>query len=236
MTELNHSKRSARALLLVAAMLALAALACVGGNDATQAPAPTQAPVVVPPTEAPAEQPASGISLFVINNSGLEICYLYVSPTTSDSWGDDQLGEDTIPSGSSYEIFDVPAGQYDLRAEACDGVNFAENYGADLSSGDFEWTITPGGPALTIVNSSDRSICEVYFSERTNPSWGIDRLEEELAPGDSVTYSEFEDGLHYDVLVHSCGNNIINYNPNDITMSGAITLTLLNNGEFQVGQ
>lgn len=127
-------------------MLAMVAMACTcGGSSLLPTVAPTAAPVINPPA---IEQPggsgsASGNSLLVINNSGLEVCYLYVSPQSSDSWGDDQLGADTIANGTSYEIFDVPPGIYDLRAEACDGVNFAENFGADLSSGDFEWTLTP---------------------------------------------------------------------------------------------
>jgi len=82
-----------------------------------------------------------GTSLFVINNSSVEVCYLYVSPTTASDWGDDQLGAgNTIPAGSSWEVFGIAPNQYDLRGEGCDGSTYWEFFGADLTA-DFEWTL-----------------------------------------------------------------------------------------------
>ena len=38
-------------------------------------------------------------SLTVYNNTSTTLCYMYISPTTSSTWGDDQLGSSTIPAG-----------------------------------------------------------------------------------------------------------------------------------------
>lgn len=40
----------------------------------------------------------------VVNETGIEVYALYVSPTGEASWGDDILTTDTLPSGSSTDI------------------------------------------------------------------------------------------------------------------------------------
>lgn len=40
----------------------------------------------------------------VVNETGIEIYALYVSPTGEASWGDDILTTDTLPTGSSTDI------------------------------------------------------------------------------------------------------------------------------------
>jgi hypothetical protein len=51
----------------------------------------------------------------LVNNTGNEIRNLYISPTTSDDWGDDVLGEDTLAAGDSQQI-KFPAS----RGDACE--------------------------------------------------------------------------------------------------------------------
>ena len=59
--------------------------------------------------------------LNIINNSEQSICYVLISPVTSDEWGDDWLGgNETIPPGES-RAFDVEAGDYDVGLADCDG-------------------------------------------------------------------------------------------------------------------
>ncbi|URN83864.1 MULTISPECIES: hypothetical protein [Acetobacterium] len=40
----------------------------------------------------------------IVNDTGIEIYAIYVSPTGEASWGDDLLTTDTLPSGSSTDI------------------------------------------------------------------------------------------------------------------------------------
>jgi hypothetical protein len=58
------------------------------------------------------------------NDSSVDIYYVYVSPSTSDFWGDDVLDEDVLPSGDQVDItFDDPrtACVWDIKAVAHDG-------------------------------------------------------------------------------------------------------------------
>lgn len=59
----------------------------------------------------------SGVaSVRVVNNSGYTIYYLYISPSSSGTWGPDQHGSSVISSGYSFTVNNIPAGTYDLRA------------------------------------------------------------------------------------------------------------------------
>jgi hypothetical protein len=79
-------------------------------------------------------------SLDVLNNSPDSICYLYISPETSDSWGADWLGEsETIAQGENRTFFMGP-GLYDLRAEDCDNNVLAESHDNELD-GEMEWGV-----------------------------------------------------------------------------------------------
>jgi len=50
----------------------------------------------------------------LVNDTGYEIKNVYISPTSSDDWGDDVLGEDTLATGDSQEIT-FPEG----RSQSC---------------------------------------------------------------------------------------------------------------------
>ena len=105
--------------LLAGAML-LSVSACGVSSDtdsATEAPAATDAAVA---TEASV---AGGdiVSSFIFTNTGsVEICELYLSPTSTEDWGSDQLGGATIPAGEKFTLTDIPAGTYDAKAVGCD--------------------------------------------------------------------------------------------------------------------
>jgi hypothetical protein len=56
----------------------------------------------------------------LINKTGIEIHSLHVSPHSSDEWGEDILGKDTLPNGDSLEITfgkHDRAHHWDLRIE-----------------------------------------------------------------------------------------------------------------------
>ncbi len=81
-------------------------------------------------------------SLRVNNNSSYTVWYLYVRPSTSSSWGPDQLGASTtISPGGSFLLTNIPAGiNYDLRADSSSG-NWTR-YGVPMTSGGtFTWNL-----------------------------------------------------------------------------------------------
>lgn len=57
--------------------------------------------------------------LIVRNETDTDICFVYLSPASSDVWGEDWLAVDeTIPTGHD-RLFELPRGRYDLRADDC---------------------------------------------------------------------------------------------------------------------
>ena len=69
---------------------------------------------------------------FTLENDSLStITRVYVSPTSSDSWGDDILGVDVLPPGESVDItFDTSVGRtciYDILVVTEDGSRTRKN-------------------------------------------------------------------------------------------------------------
>ncbi|MDX2162891.1 MAG: hypothetical protein SF162_16355 [bacterium] len=85
----------------------------------------------------------------VTNSTGTRICYLFVSPATQDSWGEDYLGETgVLDNGGTITVRVAASGTYDLMAVTqaadgnCDdtGVQIT-NMGVEIE-GETTWTIT----------------------------------------------------------------------------------------------
>lgn len=64
----------------------------------------------------------------LVNETGVEIYALYVTPNRAKDWGDDILGVDTLPAGDSVLVNFAPNAKYkywDIRVEDEDG-NYIE--------------------------------------------------------------------------------------------------------------
>jgi hypothetical protein len=75
-------------------------------------------------TEGTSTQTSADRHVRIINNSGATITRFYGSNAGSDSWEEDILGADVLPSGSSVQInFDDGSGYctFDFKAEFADG-------------------------------------------------------------------------------------------------------------------
>jgi|GEM_PF-3391543 len=62
-------------------------------------------------------------SVKVTNLSTSTIAYLYLSPVGTSTWGPDQLGATVLGSGSSFTMYGVPGGRYDLKASTLSGTS-----------------------------------------------------------------------------------------------------------------
>ncbi len=78
------------------------------------------------------------VTLELVNESELTICYLFVSPIVAGSWGPDRLGEDTLQPGASVS-FEVPAGIYDMLGQDCDDGALLDETDVDITT-DTTWT------------------------------------------------------------------------------------------------
>jgi hypothetical protein len=89
-----------------------------------------------------ASTPAVAVNL--VNNSGLEIRALYLSPADNDNWGPDQLNGAVISPGGNYTLsysWDQPTVK--IIAEDSDGCFLTTTVDAAANS---VWTITSNWP------------------------------------------------------------------------------------------
>jgi len=54
--------------------------------------------------------------LAFVNNTGATLYFLYASPTTTDSWGEDLLGNTVLPDGGTFRAKLRRAEAFDIRA------------------------------------------------------------------------------------------------------------------------
>jgi hypothetical protein len=243
---------------LAVVFLVVATLACSVGGEETQTPTPTTPPDSGQPPggggEPPGgdkpgdgqppdsgqppggEQPPGGGSATIVleNNSGVDIWYVYISPTSDTMWGDDDLGTDIIPNGSTY-TFEVPAGNYDLKAEDSSHNQVDLQWGIGVS-GTYYWTISggggqpPGGGTSTIVleNNSGVDIWYVYISPTSDTTWGDDDLGVDIVPNGS-TYTFQVAAGNYDLRADDASQNEVDVQW-DVSVSGTYYWTISGGG------
>jgi hypothetical protein len=170
-------------------------------------------------------------SLTVYNNTSTTLCYMYISPTTSSSWGNDQLGSSTIPAGGSH-TFSVPAGSYDLKAEDCSHNTLSTQMGVYIS-GSTSWTVSGGGggggsASLTVYNNTSTTLCYMYISPTTSSSWGNDQLgSSTISAGGSHTFSV--PAGSYDLKAEDCSHNTLSTQMG-VYISGSTSWTVSGGG------
>jgi len=149
----------------------------------------------------------------IVNGLGSwDIYFVYVDPSSSDTWGDDRLGSDILLPGDEITVW-VNPGTYDMQVEDEDGDTYtkwevavgANGYEwevtlADLdatSSGEVglmpvpeDYTVGQGSAPVTFTNDlGGWDIYGVRIDPSSEPEWGEERLGAEylLTGGQSVT-------------------------------------------------
>ena len=178
-------------ILIVLLSLTFAALACGGSTD-DDSQNVREAPTLVEEVAGDSSQEdkstgtedgetisVSGDAELVVENLADDsICFLYVSPTESSDWGEDQLGETTvIDPGDTWSVFDVPTGNYDLRAEMCEG-DYVEESDV-LIDGEYTWIIfIEGATGEFMVITDDFGAVQlevpVEWAETSGEPWYFD--------------------------------------------------------------
>lgn len=151
---------------------------------------------------------SSEFQIKVVNESPDEICYVLISRSESDEWGQDWLGGDeTIVSGSD-KTFTVPAGQHDIQLEDCSEAVLATGWFVDRDT-----TITVGDSRATtrlfVDNTSDTEACYVFISSSAGDDWGDDWMgsnETIMAGRTRIFY--VRPGT-YDMSARDCNDNIM---------------------------
>ncbi|MBN1260949.1 MAG: hypothetical protein JXB35_09740 [Anaerolineae bacterium] len=166
-----------------------------------------------------------GFEIRVKNEGAYDICYVLISETASDSWGDDQLGdEDIIGVGDSWSI-NVPDEPHDVMLLDCDEAVLETAWEVDGDT-----TITVGGRGLVpivVYNTSSTEICYLYISPSTNQDWGDDMLGagESIMPTDGARVFHLSPGT-YDLLAQDCdGQDLVQETEADISEETTWTIS-----------
>ncbi|MFM1846837.1 MAG: hypothetical protein RL417_311 [Pseudomonadota bacterium] len=64
---------------------------------------------------------ADKVSVTIVNKSSFEFHNMYLSPTSTNEWGPDQLGDNVINPGESFTLNDIPVNAYDFKMIDEDG-------------------------------------------------------------------------------------------------------------------
>ncbi|HEX7184154.1 MAG TPA: hypothetical protein VF756_20150 [Thermoanaerobaculia bacterium] len=75
------------------------------------------------------------------NKSDWEIHHFFLSSVDDEEWGPDQLGDDVIGTGESFELRKIPCGSYDVMLVDEDGDECIVSE-VDVCSGSEGWVIT----------------------------------------------------------------------------------------------
>ena len=204
-------RRNPRSTLMLLALstILIAVLACsplAAPPTATPLPTPTPLPLTPTPLPPTPTTPSGGITL--VNQSGTTVCFVNISPSTEQTWGEDLLGQTgTVPSGQSH-WFDVPDGPYDMRAQDCEHTLIGEEWQVAVPADGFTWTLPYSPITVTMINQSSSPVCYVLIGPSTNQYWGSDWLgsSEIIEAGGSRDFA-VPPGQQYDFQALDCNEN-----------------------------
>ncbi|MCL2042877.1 MAG: serine protease [Treponema sp.] len=127
-----------------------------------------------------------------VNRTGYTGFYLYISPTSSDAWGPDRLGESILSNRQSITLQNIPASsnnRYDVRLIDSDGDSYTKWNVLIMPNERVEFTFDDldrqnaesappvyNGPPITIVNNTGYTVYYLYISPTSDDVWGLDRL------------------------------------------------------------
>jgi hypothetical protein len=220
-----ETMRNVRWILLAIAVLVIVTLACGPSGETPTAEVPPTAEVepTLPPADTPMPVP-SGAMLEIINNSGTDVWYVYMSPSEADQWGEDWLEGHVIRDGETHTITDIPEGTYDVRAEDENNEAIEIVWGADVE-GQMTWTIT-GLSSLEVINESSDTIVHLYISPSDSETWGDDWLAgDTIGAGGSYTVSDIPRGT-YDIQAADADENSVEVVYN-VSLSGYSSWTVV---------
>lgn len=137
----------------------------------------------IQPGGASPEGRADALSVEIINGSDdFIICFVYISESDSDDWGEDLLGDRVIAPGDRHTIT-MDRGFYDLMITDCNDYVLHTDW--DITG---HARVEIGGAGLVplvVLNESDFEIAYMFISPGTSDDWGYDWLasREIIPPG-----------------------------------------------------
>jgi hypothetical protein len=157
-------------------------------------------------------------SVVFVNSSSWDIYALFLSPSASDYWGPDQLGDAILRSGQRYTLTDIRCGIYDIKLvdeeeDECVLTELDICGSERLLITDEDLLACQGydtGSSLTFYNESDWEIHYLYLSPSASTRWGQDQLGQDvLAPGEYLELSNIDCGTYDIKMVDEDGDECV---------------------------
>lgn len=182
----------------------------------------------------PTIEAQSSTRAITIKNTGSTTIYdIHIVPTTSSTWGRDQLSTgETIAPGEQITFYLSYRKSYHLLAEDFRGRDIAQLNNIYMS---FNRTWTIDEVALVVENNSLETVCFMHITPWNSGTWGSDQLEsdETIRPNRQRTFY-VNPGL-YDLLAKDCDGREITstedanlYSAGRWTIGETVDLTLIN--------
>ena len=73
------------------------------------------------------------IDFTIVNNSSQTVCFVQLSPSEAQNWGQDELGTEEVIDAADQRAITIAGGVYDMRLSDCDANTLIEEYDLDLS-------------------------------------------------------------------------------------------------------
>jgi hypothetical protein len=137
----------------------------------------------------------------VVNNTGTEIAYLFVSPGDSSEWGPDLLdSESFLEPSDSHEFmisYDGSSGKFDIMLVTIDGESYTK-FNQTISSKSRRVTIAKSDydgknelemASVTLYNNTGFELYYLFFSPEDSSVWGPDILRSNVTLEDGDSYS-----------------------------------------------
>jgi len=162
-------------------------------------------------------------SLQVDNNGGVNMTQLFVTPSSSPTWGVDQLSADVTP-GHSIILTRIFPDFYDVQARFADG---SRDEVFDVPINDGLTTLlsvaNSGTGTVAVFNNSAGAINEINLTPTTSTTWGPNQLDAALLGGDTLNLTAVAPGA-YDLRVVFANGNIVL--PPSFTVIAGSTITI----------
>jgi hypothetical protein len=81
-------------------------------------------------------------AIVLLNQTNSAVYYVYISPCSSSSWGEDQLGDSEVVQPGATRTFSMSPGCWDLKARFSDGREVEERQVRMSAGGSRTWTLS----------------------------------------------------------------------------------------------
>jgi hypothetical protein len=189
------------------------------------------------PTSEPEATDDLTATLLVDNTSSIDVCYLYVALTSDPEWGSDQLEDDVILAGESYELWNIPPGTYDLKVDDCEGNELAVQQAIVFDEQDeITWTLEDDLASQPVATQAPVPVNYCTDSSGGRTKVRVENHTEEVAtlflygpenyvctidPGVQRIYIK---GGNYNASAIMCGGQTVYYGSNVINSTWYLTL------------